>query len=148
MNKMTYIIEGKEDLGTFIETGITKGWVTLKNLKTGEETKTRRNKMVEAGEIEVAVKSMAGTMARYKNSYEHTKSYSGKSSQTNGDEVAAMLEGHTPKEACEAAEILLGMETDTLYARYEHLNAGQIRMNAGNRIRAAVKNGEIDLDTI
>ena len=74
----------------------------------------------------------------------------GKKSVNNGDAVALALAPLDPDQVVELAERLLFPDepSGSLAARYSHLNPGQRRMNAGNRIRAAVKKGVITLDEI
>ena len=84
-------------------------------------------------------RTMAETLANYRKNYEDTAAYSGRLSKHNGDLVAQALAGSEPKTVIRAAELLLGLDPGELWARYERLNRGQQRMNAGNRIRAGVK---------
>ena len=91
---------------------------------------------------EKEVKNMSGTMQKYRAKYEPSISASGRKSLNTGDDVAHLLAGMEPKAVVAAAERLLGMKVNELWAKYEKLNIGQQRMNAGNRIRGAVKRGE------
>lgn len=88
-------------------------------------------------------RGMAGTLARYKPGYVECVAYSGASSQNNGDALAQALEGKTPAEVMEWAEKLLGLEVGFLAQKYASLNPGQQRMNSGNRVRAALKRGDL-----
>ena len=92
--------------------------------------------------------NMAQTLAKYKAGYETTVAYSGAKSQNNGDDLASLLAGLDPKSVCRLAEAVLGLEAGELWAKYEHLNPGQQRMNSGNRIRAAVKRGDLTFDDV
>lgn len=91
-----------------------------------------------------AAAKMASTLNKYRTGYEDTASHSGRLSKHNGDDVAAALAGAAPEAVIAAAELLLSLEVGELAAKYAHLNPGQRRMNAGNRIRAAVKRGDLD----
>ena len=93
-------------------------------------------------------RGMASTLNRYKPGYVECVSYSGSLSQNNGDVLAKALEGKTPDEVMALAEKVLGLEAGTLVAKYESLNPGQKRMNSGNRIRAALKRGDLDEATL
>ena len=93
-------------------------------------------------------KAMGATLNRYRAGYEDTASYSGRLSKHNGDNVAAALAGAAPEAVIAAAELLLELEAGSLAAKYAHLNPGQRRMNAGNRIRAAVKRGDLDAEAV
>ena len=89
---------------------------------------------------------MADTLKRYRDKeghYQPTKAYSGRKSLSIGDEVALFLDGMTPTEVMAAAERILGLHEGELVDRYNHLNLGQQRMNGGNRLRAALKRGDI-----
>ena len=86
---------------------------------------------------------MSETLLKYRANYVPTTSYSGRKSLNNGDLVAEFLAGMEPLEVLAAAEQILGFETGELVAKYQHLNVGQMRMNGGNRLRAAIKRGDI-----
>ena len=91
---------------------------------------------------ETEVESMSATMLKYRKKYEPSLSASGRKSLNSGDEIAHLLSGMEPRAVISAAERLLGLEVNTLWDKYASLNVGQQRMNAGNRIRGAVKRGE------
>jgi len=93
-------------------------------------------------EEEAEVKSMSSTMLKYRTKYEPSLSASGRKSLNSGDEIAHLLSGLEPRAVISAAERLLGLEVNTLWDKYANLNLGQQRMNAGNRIRGAVKRGD------
>lgn len=93
-------------------------------------------------------RTMSGTLRRYRERYEDTVSYTNRMSKHNGDKVAKLLQGLTPQQVMEAAERLLGLEEGELVAKYNSLNPGQQRMNAGNRIRASVKKGEHTMEEL
>jgi len=67
--------------------------------------------------------------------YTDTRSSAGSKSQHNGSPVAIALAGMTVDEVKDVADTL-GLED---LDRYKHLNAGQQRMNLGNRIRGRIK---------
>lgn len=86
--------------------------------------------------------TMAGTLNKYRPTYVKTVNWSGSASVDNGDEVAELLRGLNPDETCAIADHLFGEIPGTHFAKYQNLNRGQRRMNAGNRIRALIKRGE------
>ena len=88
-------------------------------------------------------RDMSSTLRKYRVRYQATTAYSGRASLNNGDAIAEFLEGMEPIDVMKAAEQILGLENGELVARYENLNPGQQRMNAGNRLRAALKRGDI-----
>lgn len=88
-------------------------------------------------------RDMSSTLQHYRTEYEPTTAYSGRKSLSCGDEVAEFLAGMSPTEVLQVAEQVLGLEDGELQTRYENLNPGQQRMNGGNRIRAALKRGDI-----
>lgn len=90
-------------------------------------------------------RDMSSTLLRYRQQYEPTMAYSGRASLNNGDPIAEHFAGMSPLEVMQEAERLLGLDNGELVARYENLNPGQQRMNAGNRVRAAIKRGDLDL---
>ncbi len=93
-------------------------------------------------------RTMPKTLAKYRKSYKPTIASSGRKSLNNGDGVALLLAGLTPEEVLTAAEELLGLATGELATKYQHLNDGQRRMNGGNRIRAAIKRGDVTEDQL
>lgn len=76
--------------------------------------------------------------------YQTSRSASGAKTMHSGDEVARLLEGMTLEEVKDIAVNLIG--DPGLETKYSHLNAGQQRMNLGNRIRGFVNkvNKEIE----
>lgn len=99
-------------------------------------------------ENEDGSRKMASTLNRYRAGYTDTVSCSSRLSKNNGDDVAVMLAGAEPLAVIWAAERLLGLESGELATKYAHLNPGQKRMNAGNRIRAAIKRGDATIDDL
>lgn len=99
----------------------------------------------EDGHVDESTKKegMTSHMNKYRENYSDAVSYAGKKSKVSGDEVSLLLIGLSPEEVMKAAEEVLGLPVDELVNRYGKLNAGQRRMNAGNRIRAAIKRGDI-----
>lgn len=84
--------------------------------------------------------SQSEQMAKYKTSYEsYQNSNDGSISQDCGDEVAQLLRSADPTVVVRAAEIIRGFDPNTLLDRWAHLNRGSRRMNAGNMIRAGLR---------
>lgn len=102
-------------------------------------TKLLLSKWLEAQ----GTRTMAQTLLRYRAGYQDTVSSSNRPSLHNGDPVAVFLAGQDPAIVMAAAERILGLATGFLSEKYASLNPGQKRMNAGNRIRAALKRGDI-----
>jgi hypothetical protein len=98
----------------------------------------------EAAELTTAQK-MTKQLRAARVRYLPTTSSSGNKSLHNGDEIAALLAGRTVEETYEIVEGKLGLKPGTLAAKYANLNPGQQRMNAGNRLRAAAKRGEVEV---
>ena len=69
-------------------------------------------------------------------------STSGKKSFDNGDEVATLLRGKTLDEVYQITSDWVGISVEELIERYKHLNAGQQRMNLGNRLRRYIIAGK------
>ncbi len=90
-------------------------------------------------------KTMAKTLVKYRTGYLPTVAYSGRVSLNKGDEVSTILAGRKPEDVLAITEMLLGLEDGELVARYAKLNPGQKRMNGGNRIRAAIKRGDVTI---
>ena len=94
-------------------------------------------------EDEEAGNKMSETIQKYREAYTKVVSYSGNNSLDNGDEVAEILRGMSPDETCALADKVMDVAPMTHAERWQHLNAGSRRMNAGNRIRGAVKRGDV-----
>ena len=89
------------------------------------------------------VRSAAETLKKYRVNYVHTDGYSGLSIN-NGDSIADQLKMCEPQRVVRIAEAVLpGVKAGELAKRYAALNPGMQRMNCGNRIRSAVKNGTV-----
>lgn len=88
---------------------------------------------------------MAGTLNKYRATYVTSVTFEGRKSLNNGDDLAGLLERCHHNDVARIAAIALGMDKEALVEKYAHLNNGQIRMNSGNRIRAAIKRGDITM---
>lgn len=139
--------------GTWVEALVTK--VNKKSIRVSYEidgeTKEATLKILEVvlwGEHEDSNGSMASTLAKYRKGYQISVAASGRKSLNNGDELAKILEYKDHNEVMAIAERVLEFRTGELAQRYDRLNNGQKRMNAGNRIRAALKRGDITIDDI
>lgn len=131
-----------------------KGWWML-TLDDGSTKKIREKAIVAIVTDDVSLEDdeddtgkMANTLNKYREKYEATVSHSGRLSLNNGDEVADLLAGLEPVAVITTAERLLGLESGELVAKYDRLNNGQKRMNAGNRIRSAIKRGDYTVDDL
>lgn len=110
---------------------------------------------IEQGVVFVAVETdeetkrdMSGTLLKYRGEYVPATSYNGNPSLNNGDTVAEVLEGMSPDEVCFLADLVFSTEQIKHIEKYQGLNPGQRRMNAGNRIRAAVRRGDITVEEV
>ena len=94
-------------------------------------------------------KRMAEKLKRARARYEPTVAYTGRLSSNTGDELSIFLAGMAPKDVCYLADLVCIDETGPIalfhWSKYEHLNPGSIRMNAGNKIRSRVKSGLVTL---
>lgn len=88
---------------------------------------------------------MAKTLNRYRATYVVSLTHEGRKSLSKGDELANMLQQRHHNDVARIAALALGMDKEALVEKYAHLNNGQIRMNSGNRIRAAIKRGDITM---
>ena len=121
-----------------------KGWVTV--TQDDETVKVRPSQVEEVPaedeEDEESGKRMASTLNAYKPNYVDTTTHRGTKSLNNGDRIAELLAGLEPTVVALLADRVLEEEDGHHFARYQHLNPGQIRMNSGNRIRAFCKEGK------
>lgn len=90
--------------------------------------------------------SMSQTLKKYSKEYVKVQSYSGRKSLVSDNDLSSALAGLDPATVIYFVEKILGFEKDELLAKYAHLNPGQKRMTAGNRLRAAIKRGDITED--
>lgn len=94
---------------------------------------------IDEEEVAESIGSMSGTLLKYRKSYQKAVSYSKGATLDNGDELATALRGLSPADVCAIADAVYGEIPGSHFARYEHLNIGSRRMNAGNRIRGAIR---------
>lgn len=119
-----------------------RGWFTLVD-EEGNKTKARAKDLAP-----VADREMRTQLANARKRYQKTTSYGGEVSYDNGDQLALALRGLEPAEVCAVADTVLNAGQGFHLGRYGHLNPGQQRMNAGNRIRAAVKKETVSVDLV
>lgn len=125
-----------------------KGWYKT---KTGESFRAKQvigYADPDQSPDEAETRNMSKILRKYAVGYEPSISVSGRKSLNTGDDVAHMLSGAEPFMVVKIAERALGLEAGELWAKYEHLNRGQQRMNAGNRLRAAIKRGDITIEDV
>lgn len=91
---------------------------------------------------------MSLTLQAHKSGYKPTVTHKGTKSLHNGDNVAVALAAMEPHDVARLAERLLGLEAGTLLEKYQKLNPGQIRMNSGNRIRGAIRRGDLTAEEV
>ena len=151
---MTNQIEAQEYNDTI--DAMSKKELVAMAIEAGTHTKSAANKATKAELAEsfrveqAAPRRMKDQLNNYRNGYIEAVSASGNKSLHNGDDTATTLAGMEPQRVVELAERVLGMEAGELWNKYQNLNKGQQRMNAGNRIRNAIKRGDInhgDIDT-
>ena len=109
---------------------------------------TTRKKKVKAKRTQAEKPSMTEQLKEARKHYTASKSSNGSTSAHNGDDVATLLAGNSPQIVCSTAEKLAGLKSGELVKKYGHLNPGQVRMCAGNRIRAMVKKETVTVDDV
>lgn len=92
--------------------------------------------------------AMAEILAKYRVRYETCTTASGRKSKRCGDEVSVLFTGLDWNQSALFAELALGLEIGELREKYAHLNNGQIRMNSSNRVRGAVKRGDLTVEDL
>lgn len=102
----------------------------------------------EGDEEEEEPLEMSDILAKYRHTYVKTTKADGRVSMDKGDEVAEALRSLSLGEVLALADIATGATFGTHAERYQGLNLGSQRMNAGNRIRAAVRKQQVDLKAI
>lgn len=142
----TLIIEDEE----LTVVGVKGRWVKLSNGKNisrqeasdGIEEYLEAQADLEDDELEddeESISKMAEALRKYRVGYSKTISYSKGATLDNGDELAIALRGLSPADVCAIADAVYGELPGSHHSRYEHLNIGSRRMNAGNRIRGAIR---------
>ena len=101
----------------------------------------------EGLDSEEQIATQSKQLAKYKARYHATTAASGARSLNNGDEVAQALAGLDEKAVMALADMWTPLPDGQKHAeKYERLNPGSQRMNAGNKLRGAVKRGYIEID--
>ena len=100
---------------------------------------------IDEGEVLESIGSMSGTLLKYRKGYQKAVSYSKGVTLDNGDALATALRGLSPADVCAIADAVYNEIPGSHFARYEHLNIGSRRMNAGNRIRGAIRKDLVTL---
>ena len=101
---------------------------------------------IENMDDEVPAPSMAEKLRKAREErYVMGVSPTGAKSANCGDAMAQFLEGMTAEQVCELADEFTPLEKGDHATKYANLNAGARRMNAGNKLRAAAKRGEIQV---
>jgi hypothetical protein len=116
----------------------------LKRTRPAKQTKPAKPTKPKDGEKP----SMSEQLKEARQRYTKSKSAQGTASAHNGDDVATLLAGSSPEVVCSVAEKLAGLKSGELATQYGHLNPGQVRMCAGNRIRAMVKKDAVSVDDV
>lgn len=111
---------------------------------TAKKQATRNTKKDKQEEVEQkeAKRTINEQLKRYRSQYEPHANRDSGISLDNGDDVATLLRAFAPDRVVQIASVLLD---EDLNKRYGKLNAGQRRMNAGNRIRNAIKRGDVTM---
>lgn len=112
------------------------------------EERDEEEEILAEDEEESAKATMSETLRKYRVGYVKAVSYSKGATLDNGDALATALRGLTPDQSCALADLVLGTASGHHKERYASLNVGQQRMNSGNRVRALIKKGETDIETV
>jgi len=99
----------------------------------------------EQDEGETVSSKMAEALRKARVRYVKDKRPSGAATAHNGDVIARELRDYEPKEVCGLCDRCFDLPKGSTFAKYEHLNNGQQRMNAGNRIRSAYAKGDDEI---
>lgn len=144
-------IRQHETLGLVEEISEAKGWVTVRD-EAGAEHKVRRASLSEVELSEDDEQEVSGGdvfPAGIRETYERGKTEEGAAYIDCGDNLAEQLRGSELSEVAQLAAKICGQRsaqgwidlytTDREAQGKNPLNAGMVRMNLGNRIRAALK---------
>lgn len=101
--------------------------------------------LVQVQPVKSATSSMSATLKAHRRAYKTTVEISGKEKIKHvdcNDEVASALRGLPIGDVAQWCADLCGETKMFWLEKYGHLNAGQVRMNLGNKIRAAIKKAD------
>lgn len=119
---------------------VNNGWVELYN----------QQRKVRISEIESTREPKSYNMTKhitpYREGYTTARTSTGRKTKICNDPLSIMLLALTPIEVITLAENLL--DRDGLKDKYQNLNEGQKRMNAGNLIRNAIKREEMTTEEV
>lgn len=149
---MANVIREHEEFGLVEEISDAKGWVSIQT-EDGETHKVRRSTLSEVAltdeDDQEQVTSGDVFPAGIRETYARGKTEEGAAFIDSGDELAVKLRGSELQEVAAMAAKVCGQRTaqgwldhygdDRLAEGKAPLNAGMVRMNLGNRIRAALK---------
>lgn len=131
--------------------GCNKGWYQIQ-LDNGIVRKVRAKQLevieLEDDELEddENLGKMSKILAKARSRYVATKTPKGRTSATCGDSVSKLMQGMDLDQALNFAEECLGLGQGALHEKYDGLNPGHARMNAGNRVRGAINRGDITIE--
>jgi len=148
-------IRQHDEHGLVEEISDAKGWVSIRT-EAGETLNVRRSSLSEVAltdeDDSEAVTSGDVFPAGIRETYARGKTEEGAAFIDSGDELAVTLRGAELQEVAALAAKVCGQRTaqgwldhygdDRLADGKSPLNAGMVRMNLGNRIRAALKKEE------
>ena len=135
----------KNEIGTIV--GLTKAEIAKLKKAELEAMLAEHHDKSDAAEDSEEI-SMSDHMKKYRENYTASKTASGTASMHNGSKLAILLSGSTPEAVVATAERVLDLKSGELATKYAHLNPGSRRMNAGNRLKFALKRGDIKMDDI
>ena len=129
--------------GTDLDLGNTNGYVCLECdhewLPEADEEAGVEELLDEA---EQHASKMTEALKKARVRYVKDRRPNGAATAHNGDLIARELRDYDPAEVCGLCDRCFDLPKGSTFAKYEHLNPGQRRMNAGNRIRAVWKKAE------
>ncbi len=140
------------EYGLVAEVSNAKGWILVVE-EDGTEHKVRASTLTFVEEIEEETHKRGDVFPLgIRETYERGKTEEGAPFIDNGDPIAKQLRGWTVEQVAKLAATKCGgtqtgwiefYTTDRLAEGKKALNPGMIRMNLGNRIRAALANEEV-----
>jgi len=112
--------------------------------QTEDEDDNYESELDDAADVEAeleddAVVEKSIVKRVYRVNYVNSYSAEGNSSKHNGDRVALMFEGKNLDEVYDTVARATGDDARAMKAKWSHLNVGQQRMLAGNKLRKFLK---------
>lgn len=115
------------------------------DLPDGTDVAEMDAKIDDEEQAQTVAAKMAEALRKARVRYVKDRRPTGAATAHNGDLIARELRDYEPLEVCGLCDRCFDLPKGSTAAKYDHLNNGQKRMNAGNRIRSAYAKGDDEI---